>query len=74
MREALDDVVDQLRRCAHLAGGVLILELVVEGEQVVAVAVQGTDDKRVVSCVTDITTPLRFAPTPRQTLYEEFMP
>ena len=74
VREALDDVADQLRRCARVAGGVLILELVAEGEQLVAVAVQGADDKRVVGCVTDITTPLRFAPTPRQTLHEEFMP
>lgn len=74
MREALDGVAEQLRSCAQLAGGVLILELVAEGDKLIAVAVQGADDKRVVSCVTDITTPLRFAPTPRQTLHEEFMP
>jgi hypothetical protein len=74
VRAALDVVADQLRRCARLAGGALILELVAEGEQFVAVAVQGADDKRVVRCVTDVTAPLRFAPTPRQTLHEEFMP
>ena len=74
MRKALDDVAAQLRRCAHLAGGVLILELVAEGDRLTAVAVQGADDKRVVRCVTDITTPLRFAPIPRQILHEEFMP
>ena len=74
VREALNGVAEQLRGCARLAGGVLILELVAEGEQLVAVAVQGADDKRVVGCVTDITTPLRFAPTPRQTLNEEYMP
>ncbi len=74
MREALDGVAEHLRSCARTAGGVLILELVAEGDRLTAVAVQGADDARVVRCVTDITTPLRFAPTPRQTLHEELVP
>ena len=74
VREALNGVAEQLRNCARLAGGVLILELVAEGDRLTNVTIQGAGEKHVASCVTDITTPLRFAPTPRQTLDEEYMP
>ena len=74
VREALDDVAGDLRRCARLAGGTLVVELTAEGEAFGKVAVQDTSDRDIMRCVEDVITPLRFVATPQQFFAEEYMP
>ena len=75
MREALDAVAGDLRRCAALDDGLLLLEFTVDKGAFAKVSAGGTTPDNVVACVGEATRSLRFQAVPLpETFTEEYMP
>lgn len=74
--EALEGAAADLRRCAAIAGGVLLVEFtVVDGEDTFhKVEATGGHAEDVARCVLEAGARLRFAPTTAQIFTEEYRP
>ena len=74
LREALDQIADELRHCSSLAGGLLVVEFTAaEGEDHATVAIDSSAPD-VERCVREATASLRFRPQGPLKLSEEYMP
>ena len=76
MRAALDLAAPRLRRCAGLGDGNLFIELKVDadGTAFASATPLYESDPELLRCVRRVVSSLRFAPTPRQVLVEEYHP
>lgn len=74
--EALDEAAAELRRCAAITGGVLLVEFtVVDGEDTFRkLEATGAHSEDVARCVAEAGARLRFAPTAAQIFTEEYRP
>ena len=75
MHASLDAVAEDLRRCAALEGGLLVLEFTADKGAFTKVSAGGTAADGVAACVRDATSALRFqAALLPETFTEEYMP
>ncbi len=75
MHDALELVSTELRRCAGLADGLLVVAFkVADGEDHAAVSVDSKSTEAVDRCVRDATVALRFQPEGPQSFTEEYTP
>ena len=76
MQEALAGVAGELRRCAGLADGPVLVHFAADegAERFADVQVRGVDDLEVRGCVRDATTPIRFRPAAAASFTREYTP
>ncbi len=74
MREALEAIEPELRRCAALVGSLLLVEFTADRGVFTEASSTGSTDPRVASCVRDATAAIRFESAPLQVFTEGYMP
>jgi hypothetical protein len=74
MREALEAVEPELRRCAALAGSLLLVEFTADRGVFTEASSTGNRDPRVARCIRDATAAIRFEPAPLQVFTEGYTP